>query len=77
MTDWMDMALCTQVDPELFFPKKGQPAKVAKGVCDRCEVRAQCLQHALDLDLRVGVFGGFTERERRPMHKNYRRDRVA
>ena len=28
-------ALCAQVDPELFFPEKGQPAAPAKAVCAR------------------------------------------
>ena len=36
-------ALCAQVDPELFFPEKGQPSAPAKAVCARCPVTALCL----------------------------------
>jgi hypothetical protein len=32
-----------------------------------CPVKAECLQYALDKDERFGIFGGFSERERRRM----------
>lgn len=62
---WQDKALCPQVDPEIFFPEKGGSTKDAKRVCMMCEVRAECLQAAFDKDERFGIFGGFSERERR------------
>ena len=34
-------ALCAQVDPELFFPEKGEPTRDAKAVCAACPVRAR------------------------------------
>jgi WhiB family redox-sensing transcriptional regulator len=65
--NWRDLALCAQVDPELFFPEKGEPSHAAKRVCAGCEVRAECLQEALDRNERFGVWGGLSERERRTL----------
>ena len=62
---WRDLALCAEVDPELFFPDKGESSRSAKRVCAECEVRAECLQYALDHGERFGVWGGLSERERR------------
>jgi WhiB family redox-sensing transcriptional regulator len=63
--DWRDRALCAQVDPDIFFPDKGESSTAAKRVCASCEVRAECLQDALDRGERFGVWGGLSERERR------------
>ena len=65
--DWRDSALCAEVDPEIFFPEKGESARPAKRVCAGCEVRAECLQEALDRGERFGVWGGLSERERRAL----------
>ncbi len=64
-SDWRDLALCAEVDPELFFPDKGESSRPAKRVCASCPVRAECLQDALDRHEQFGVWGGLTERERR------------
>ena len=64
---WRDLALCAEVDPELFFPDKGESSRPAKRVCTGCEVRAECLQDALDHGERFGVWGGLSERERREL----------
>jgi hypothetical protein len=67
LDDWRDRALCAQTDPEIFFPDKGESPSPAKRVCAGCEVRAQCLQDALDNHERFGVWGGLSERERRAL----------
>ena len=64
---WRDSALCAQTDPEIFFPDKGESVTAAKRVCRSCEVRAECLQEALDRGERFGVWGGLSERERRAL----------
>ena len=64
---WRDLALCAEVDPELFFLEKGESSRPAKRVCAGCEVRAECLQYALDHGERFGVWGGLSERERREL----------
>ena len=62
---WMDDALCTQADPESFFPEKGGSSRAAKATCRRCPVRAECLEYALTNVERFGICGGLSERERR------------
>ena len=36
----------------------------AKEICRRCPVRAECLEYALMLPIRHGIFGGLDEVER-------------
>jgi WhiB family redox-sensing transcriptional regulator len=62
---WQDRAVCAQTDPDAFFPEKGGSTREAKRVCRACEVRAECLEYALDNDERFGIWGGLSERERR------------
>lgn len=64
---WAELALCSQTDPEQFFPEKGGSTRAAKTICDGCEVRAECLIWALDNDERFGTWGGLSERERRKL----------
>jgi hypothetical protein len=60
-------ALCAQADPDAFFPDKGGPTRQAKRVCANCEHRVECLEYALATRERFGVWGGLSERERRPI----------
>lgn len=62
---WVEDAVCAQTDPESFFPEKGGSTREAKKVCMVCSVRAECLVYALDNDIRFGIWGGMSERERR------------
>lgn len=65
MNSWRDSALCAQTDPALFFPEKGSPVAEAVKICQKCEVRVECLDFAIATKQRFGVWGGKTERERR------------
>lgn len=67
--EWHDLALCAQTDPEAFFPLKGGSSREAKSICQRCEVRGDCLDYALGHDERFGVWGGLSERERRKIKR--------
>lgn len=67
--DWQERALCAQTDPEAFFPEKGGSTREAKRICLGCEVRAECLEYALQHDERFGIWGGLSERERRKLKK--------
>jgi len=69
---WQDRALCAQTDPEAFFPEKGGSTREAKKVCRSCEVRAECLEYALEHDERFGIWGGLSERERRSLTPPWR-----
>jgi WhiB family redox-sensing transcriptional regulator len=67
--EWQERALCSQTDPEAFYPEKGGSTREAKRICSRCEVRADCLKAALDGDERFGIWGGLSERERRKLKR--------
>ena len=66
---WQSDALCSQTDPEAFFPEKGGSTRDAKRICTSCDVRAQCLEYALQNDERFGIWGGLSERERRKLKR--------
>ena len=66
---WQTDSLCAQTDPEAFFPEKGGSTRDAKRICQTCEVKAQCLEYALQNDERFGIWGGLSERERRKLRK--------
>jgi WhiB family redox-sensing transcriptional regulator len=66
---WRDGALCAETDPEAFFPEKGGSVRAAKRVCGACDVRAECLEYALEHDERFGIWGGTSERERRRLKR--------
>jgi WhiB family redox-sensing transcriptional regulator len=72
---WHSMAACTGIDPEIFFPDPEDDADAmpAKVVCGQCDVREACLEHALAVREKDGVWGGATERERRRMIRQRRR----
>jgi WhiB family redox-sensing transcriptional regulator len=38
-------------------------------VCRSCDVRAECLEYALENDERFGIWGGMSERERRRLKR--------
>lgn len=62
--DWKADAACRDVDPELFFPQRGESTAEAKAVCRRCDVQAECLAYALTNNEHFGIWGGKSERER-------------
>ncbi|WP_446038027.1 WhiB family transcriptional regulator [Streptomyces sp. SID1121] len=71
---WHVRGLCHGMPAEdadrLFFPKPRahQAIAEAKSLCGRCPVKKDCFNHALDNELRQGIWGGLTEAERRPWH---------
>ena len=66
---WQDHANCLGVDPDLFFPERGASTREAKEVCRGCEVRAECLEYALQNGEKFGIWGGLSERERRRIRR--------
>ncbi len=67
--EWQERALCSEADPDSFFPEKGGSTREAKRVCGRCEVKSECLEYALSHDERFGIWGGMSERERRKLKR--------
>ena len=51
------------------LPGKGRIDPEAKRVCRSCDVRAECLEYALEHDERFGIWGGMSERERRRLKR--------
>lgn len=67
--DWWEQSVCKGVNPDLFFPTRGESSDPAKAVCARCPVDVECLQQAL-VDREVhGVWGGTSEKERREIRR--------
>ena len=69
---WQAKANCFGVDPDLFFPERGQSTKEAKAVCAGCVVREACLEFALANHIAFGIWGGTSERERRRIRRQRR-----
>lgn len=63
-TDWRSSALCSQTDPELFWPDQGVSAEPAIKICMACDVRPECLEFALVEGIQDGVYGGMSSRAR-------------
>lgn len=70
---WRQRGACNGLDPAVFFPDSDENAEEAKAICDICSVRLSCLEHALAMRERDGVWGGMTERERRRIIRQRRR----
>jgi WhiB family redox-sensing transcriptional regulator len=64
---WRERAACCGTDLDVFYPERGQTAGPARQVCARCPVREPCLDYALSNQISSGIWGGMTERERRPL----------
>jgi WhiB family transcriptional regulator, redox-sensing transcriptional regulator len=73
---WLDLAACKDVDPELFFPERGEKAKAtaAKQVCAGCQVRQQCRDLAVGAansrEEDHGIFAATTPHERTRLRGN-------
>jgi WhiB family redox-sensing transcriptional regulator len=66
---FMDLGSCRGMDPDVFFPDRGESLAPAKAICAECIVRDECLEFALDQGERFGVWGGTSERERRKLRR--------
>ncbi len=81
-TAWRESASCRRVDPELVFPNGSGGAaaaeiRQAKAVCASCLVRRPCLAYALATGQQYGIWGGFDENERRPLHRKWQEALLA
>ena len=81
-TWWIERSSCIGEDPELFFPvgitgPAIEQATKAIAICNRCPVRAECLEWALDTCQDAGVWGGLDEEDRREIRRARRREAAA
>lgn len=65
--EWRELALCAELDPEVFFPEKGGSSANAKKICAACDVIDECLSHALEHGEKFGIWGGLSPKERQLM----------
>lgn len=63
---WMRSGACLGLDSNLFFPEKKGDNLYAEGklVCDVCPVREKCLDYAYRYNIKQGMWGGKTPRQR-------------
>jgi WhiB family redox-sensing transcriptional regulator len=66
---WTERANCATTDPAIFFPPKGGRVRAARKVCASCPVVAQCLEFALEIDDRHGIYGGLTVEQREQVRR--------
>lgn len=67
---WQDLALCAEMDPEIFFPEETVNPYAAKKACGVCEVRDECLEYTLSLDEDPeGIWAGLNQRSRRAIRR--------
>lgn len=84
---WVEEAICSQTDGELFYPEKLHGAaatRAAKAICAQCPVRGEnfpepgrggtgeCLEYALRRGESHGVWGGYSVRERKSLKRDIR-----
>jgi WhiB family redox-sensing transcriptional regulator len=55
---WTADAACIGMDPEAWFPERGNHGSAARRVCDNCPVRCQCADFGRDE--KHGIWGGIT-----------------
>jgi len=72
---WRKRSACTGIDSDVFYPSSEDDADAeeAKAICAVCPVQTMCLEHALSLREREGIWGGTTERERRRILRQRRK----
>jgi WhiB family transcriptional regulator, redox-sensing transcriptional regulator len=72
-TTWRQLGRCRGIDPDIFYPDSDEGAAEAKEICALCPVRETCLEYALTVREKNGVWGGLTERERRRVLRQRRK----
>ena len=75
-TDWRQLAACLDSDPTMFFPIGSTGPAVeqiatATAICATCLVKEDCLQYALETNQESGVWGGYSEDDRRRLRKRW------
>lgn len=69
-SDWRQDVACRGMNPDLFFPQKGDLNRYAKSVCRECPVSDDCLDFALTgSGEKFGIWGALTEKERRRLRR--------
>jgi hypothetical protein len=75
--EWFERAACRGYADEhggpardaVFFSARGQSTKPAVAICADCPVRQDCLDHALAANVKHGIWGGLSTRERKRLRR--------
>lgn len=77
--DWRESSACFGMDQRIFFgPEEDEDEtdaerrlrlRVARGICGGCPVRSECLDFALAIGERYGIWGGLLPKERRRIRR--------
>ena len=71
---WKERGRCKGIDPAVFYPDDDEDEGLdAKEICATCPVREACFEHAITAREKIGVWGGYTARERRRLVRQRRR----
>jgi WhiB family redox-sensing transcriptional regulator len=62
---WWHLGACRGLDSKIFYSDDEASSIFAKSVCSTCSVQTECLEHALTIREKAGVWGGASERDRR------------
>jgi WhiB family redox-sensing transcriptional regulator len=70
---WQEAGACRDGPASDFYPplhterkhERAARERRAKLVCASCPVRVECLEHAIAVDERYGIWGGLNQEERR------------
>lgn len=68
---WKAQAECLNVGPEIFFPTSSNSEEALK-YCNRCVVKAECLDYALENNDFFGIWGGMDIDQRRAEERRRR-----
>lgn len=63
-SNWRLRANCRGLDPDIFYPERGQSLEKAKKICAQCTVTEECLAESM-INYDPGVWGNKSERERK------------
>ena len=68
VNDWRAEAWCRGMDPEMFFPERGDRLDMLRAICAECPVIEPCRDWALHHES-LGFWGGTTEAERKRIRR--------
>jgi WhiB family transcriptional regulator, redox-sensing transcriptional regulator len=74
VVSWKNRAACVGYPSSVFFPTADTPPDLvdkAKSICEVCPVAQDCLEYAFETNQVAGVWGGYTEAERRSMRRKW------
>ena len=71
--DWMFDAACRGHDVRLWFPHDRDTGATARAICNRCDVRINCLAYAQRHHITDGIWGGRPE----PQHRRKKKREAA